>query len=175
MEVISKDPFSNILKRSSHLQSSSTLADLDNGAGSVIAAAPSATTTTTSGVSGTSTSRDTGHFTRLGGPSPTSAEDNGNGSKLDAYHSYSPHHQQQQSHHHHAQLQSGYITATTSAGAPETPPLSSANVAPVTSIEAITTTSPQAHMIQQVYSHHGMQRECIHTGCPFSRTYITAS
>lgn len=125
------------------LQPSSTLADLGN-----VSSATTATVTT--GLSsGSGTDGGTGLFTRLGVPSPSGGEDNGG--KLDAYQSYSPHHQQQhQPHLHHAQQQSGYMTVTAGPGTSDTPPLSSASIPPATSVEAITTTSSQTHMVQQV-------------------------
>ena len=115
-----------------------------------MAVSSASTATVTTGVSsGSGTDGGTGLFTRLGVPSPSGGEDNGNGGKLDAYQSYSPHHQQQQPHHHHAhQQQSGYMTVT--ADTSDTPPLSSASIPPVTSVEAITTASSQTHMVQQV-------------------------
>ena len=117
-----------------------------------MAVSSAATATITTGVSaGSATEGDTGLFTRLGVPSPSGGEDNGNRGKLDSYQSYSPHHQQQHQPHHHSQHpQSGYMTVAGGPGTSDTPPLSSANMLPVTSVEAITTTSSQTHMAHQV-------------------------
>ena len=125
---------------------------MGNGTEPIVAVSSAATATITTGVSaGSATEGDTGLFTRLGVPSPSGGEDNGNRGKLDSYQSYSPHHQQQHQPHHHSQHpQSGYMTVAGGPGTSDTPPLSSANMLPVTSVEAITTTSSQTHMAHQV-------------------------